>query len=97
MPKHRIYREGKVHVLSDECKTCIFRPHTRPVEGARVAEMVRDTKDEAGATVVCHSTLHRGHKDHAVCRGWFDRLGDRDPIIQMAVAMDRIEYQEVPE
>ena len=38
---HNIFRDGKVHVLSEECKTCIFNPHTRPVSGARVAGMVR--------------------------------------------------------
>lgn len=94
MPSHNIYRDGKVHVLSEECKTCIFKPHTRPVDGRRVAGMVRDTKDEDGATVVCHSTLYKPEDRHAICRGWFDRLGDRDPILRLAGAMGVIEEQE---
>lgn len=96
MTAHDIYRDGKVHVLSAECATCIFRPATRPVDGARVAGMVRDTMDEPGATVVCHSTLYQDDVRHAICRGWFDRLGDRDPILRMAVAMGVIEEQEPP-
>jgi hypothetical protein len=92
MAEHNIFRDGKVHVLSEKCATCIFNPHTRPVSGARVAEMVRETLDEDGATVVCHSTLYGD--ENAICRGWYDRLGDRDPIIGLAQAMDVIE--EVP-
>lgn len=87
MAEHNVYRDGEVHVLSEECATCIFRPATRPVDGARVAGMVRETMDEPGATVVCHSTLYRDDVEHAICRGWYDRLGDRDPILRMAAAM----------
>ena len=95
MPKHNVYRGGKVYVMREECKTCIFRPHTRPVDGARVAGMVRDTMDNDGASVVCHSTLYReGKRQHAVCRGWFDRLADRDPTFRLAKAMKVIEEQE---
>jgi len=97
MERHNIYRDGKVHVLANECKTCIFRPAVRPVDGARVAEMVRETMDAPGATVVCHSTLYRDEpEEHAICRGWFDRLAGRDPILRLAVATDSIEYQEEP-
>lgn len=95
MPEHNVYREGKVHVLAAECATCIFNPHTRPVDGARVAGMVRDTMEEQGASVVCHSTLYRGEpEEHAVCRGWWSRLAHRDPILRLAMAMGVIE--EVP-
>jgi hypothetical protein len=96
--EHNVYRDGKVHVLARECDTCIFRPHARPVPGARVAELVRETRDDAGASVVCHSTLYRDEPgEHAICRGWFDRLGDRDPIIRLAVALDVIVEQPPPE
>lgn len=97
MTEHNVYRNGKVHVLSEECATCIFRPATRPVNGRRVAGMVTDTKDEPGATVVCHSTLYRGEpEEHAICRGWYDRLGDRDPILGLAAEMGVLVDQEPP-
>lgn len=97
MGDHNVYRDGKVHVLAAECKTCIFRPAVRPVDGARVAGMVRDTKDEPGATVICHSTLYRGEpEEHAICRGWFDRLGDSDPILRLAGVAGVIAFQEEP-
>jgi hypothetical protein len=93
---HNIYRAGKVHVLAQECATCIFRPATRPVDGQRVAGMVRDTIDHDGATVVCHSTLYRD-VDHAICRGWWDRLADRDPILRLAKLMGIVVDDPEPE
>lgn len=94
MAVHNVYRDGRVHVMSEECATCIFRPATRLVDGARVAEMVRETMDTEGASVVCHSTLYRsGPDEHAVCRGWFDRLADRDVTFRLAKAMGVIEWQ----
>lgn len=98
MAEHNIFRDGTVHVLDRECATCIFRPATRPVDGRRVAGMVADTMDESGATVVCHSTLYRAEPpEHAICRGWWDRLAHRDPILRLAQAFDRITYQPEPE
>lgn len=96
MPQHDIYRDGKVHVLADECATCIFKPHSRPVDGARVAEMVRSTRDEHGATVVCHSTLYGGAEHHAICKGWYDRMAHRDHILRLALIADVIAYDPVP-
>lgn len=93
--KFDIYRDGRIHVMSEECSTCIFKPHTRPVDGARVAGMVRDTKDKDGATVVCHKTLYGQAEHHAICRGWYDRLGDRDNTLRLARMLDVIEFQEV--
>jgi hypothetical protein len=93
--EHNVYRDGRVHVLAEECRTCIFRPHQRFVPGARVAELVAATKDTEAASVVCHSTLVED-VDNAVCRGWFDRLADRDPVFSLAKAMDVIEYDPVP-
>lgn len=99
--KHNIYRDGKVHVLREECATCIFKPHDRPVSGKRVAGMVRETIAKEGSTVVCHSTLYNadGKKDqeHAICRGWYDRLADRDNPLRLAKAMNIIEEVPAPE
>jgi hypothetical protein len=92
--RHNIYRGGRVHVMERECDTCIFRPKDRFVPGARVAEMVRETTDD-GATVVCHATLI-ADTDNAVCRGWWDRLADKDATCRLAVALELVEYDAVP-
>lgn len=91
-----VYRDGKVHVLSEKCRSCIFRPDVRPVPGSRVAELVRQTKDEPGATVPCHVTLYTPDTDDAICRGWFDRLADADPVLQLARTLDAIVFDEPP-
>ena len=98
MAEHNIYRDGKVHVLSEECATCIFKPKTRPVPGSRVAGMVRDTMSEDGSTVVCHHTIYEAEGEpqvNAVCRGWYDRLGEKDNIIMLAKSMGIIHEQEL--
>lgn len=95
--RHNIYRDGKVHLLSEKCATCIFKPKERPVDGARVAGMVRATMDTDGATVVCHHTLYQKEgnpQENAICRGWYERLGDRDSLLQAAERMGII--KEVP-
>lgn len=98
MPEHNVYRDGRVHVLEAECGTCIFRPAVRPVSGARVAGMVRETKDTDAATVVCHSTLYDGEPEaHAICRGWWDRFAQDDLTLRLAVAQGIITEQPVPD
>jgi len=64
------YRDGKVHLMSEKCPTCVFRPgNLMHLEPGRVAEMVKEAKAEESA-IICHSTLDG---DNAVCRGFFDR------------------------
>lgn len=91
---HNTFRDGRVHVLSEKCSTCIFRPNERPVDGSRVAEMVMATMDTDGATVVCHKTLYQDKQENAICRGWFDRLAEKDSILRLAISMRII--KEVP-
>ncbi len=77
-----------IHVLSERCKTCIFRPgnlmHLPP---GRVSEMCDEAQENNGA-IICHSTLDK--EQQAVCKGFFDR----HPTIplQVAVRLDRIKY-----
>jgi hypothetical protein len=94
-----IFRDGKVHVIGKECDQCAFSPN-RIIPGSRVAGIVRDTKDESGASFVCHKTTIKGGDEDAVCRGWYDRFADTDPIFAMARALGAIEFvreEEVPD
>lgn len=89
--KRPAYRHGKVHVLSEECATCIFRPgnlmHLMP---RRVAGMVRNALANDSA-IICHSTLD---KDEAVCRGFYDRHQHNSASLRIAIIMRCI--TEVP-
>lgn len=91
--KKPVYRDGKVHVMSDMCSTCIFST-SRPVPGSRVAELVRATADIEGGNVPCHHTTY-GQSDsgEAVCRGWYDRFADRDVTFRLAASSGVIEWQ----
>lgn len=69
---HNCFRDGRVHVLSDLCATCIFRPgNLMQLKSGRVREMV-DAATRRESTIVCHATLGTGK--NAVCRGFFDRF-----------------------
>lgn len=89
------YRDGKVHVMAERCAQCAFTPQ-RIVPGSRVAQIVRETKDDAGAHFICHKTTLAGGGD-AICAAWYDTFGDRDPILCLAEAMGVIEFQAVPD
>lgn len=82
------YRDGKVHVLKDQCATCIFRPgNLMHLKRGRVKGMVEETKKDA-ATITCHQTLDT---EHAICRGWWDRYWEADFTLRLAVAMEIVQ------
>lgn len=82
------YRDGKVHVAATKCNACLLSPD-RIVSGSRAAQIVKDTKDDSGATFTCHKGTLSG--EDMICRGWYDKFAKDDPILRMAVAMDAIE------
>lgn len=83
------FRNGRVHVIRTPCDQCAFTPQ-RIVPGARVAGIVRDTMDVDGAHFICHKTTIAGTGD-AICAGWYQHLGARDPLLQQAEALGIIE------
>ena len=89
------YRNGKVHVLAEKCGQCAFTPR-RIIPGARVADIVRSTVEEDGAHFICHKTTIAGDGD-AICAGWYEHFGDRDPLLRLADRMGIIERVAEPE
>jgi hypothetical protein len=91
MSKHNVYRDGKIHVLREQCATCIFRAGNRMhLQRGRVRGMVDEVKATDGC-IPCHKTLDG---DNAICRGQFDI--HPTPTIELAKALDMIEYDDVP-
>lgn len=71
------YRDGAVHVLSERCSTCIFRPgNLMHLEPGRVKNLV-DRNLADGSAITCHQTLPYSGIDAlpAVCRGYADAYG----------------------
>lgn len=68
---NRPFRNSRVHVLRDQCSTCIFRPgnlmHLQP---GRIADMVREAV-AADSAIICHQTLDTISEEAAVCKGFF--------------------------
>jgi len=93
--KQNVYRDGKVHVASEKCEQCLFTPK-RLVSGAHAAEIVRKTTgpdSEAGSAFNCHKGTI-ADKD-AICAGWYEKFGDKDPILIMAEKLGAIERQDM--
>lgn len=73
MSKHEVYREGFVHVLSEMCSTCVFRPgNLMFLQPGRLRGMVDEAKANQ-SVIPCHSTIYLQDVRPAVCRGYFDR------------------------
>ena len=63
-----------LRVCAGECSTCIFRPgNLMTLRPGRVRNMV-DQAVAADSFISCHKTLEG---EQAVCRGFYDRHGDK--------------------
>lgn len=94
MSEHNVYRDGKIHVMSAKCSTCIYRPGNlmRLAEG-RKESMERDAVDSDGM-IPCHQTLveYDGVGDNAICRGFFDTQWRNIVALRLARVMGIIEF-----
>lgn len=64
------FRNGRVHVCSQMCPTCIFRPgNLMNLDPGRRDQMVKQAMRQESA-ITCHETLDGLQ---SVCRGFFER------------------------
>ena len=90
------YRDGRIHVLSEKCSTCVFRPqnlmHLAP---GRLKDLV-ESNVENGSALTCHQTLPYGEYDAepAVCRGFYD--AHKTYPLQLADRLGKVEYDDPP-
>ena len=90
------YRDGKVHVLSDKCSTCVFRPgNLMSLQSGRFKDLVESNRKNDTA-LSCHKTLYRDDVRPAVCRGYYDTFKDRITPLLLAQAYQIIEEDPVP-
>lgn len=75
------FREGRVHVLSRRCDTCVFRAgNLMSLRAGRLKELVEENL-AADTAFACHETLNA---DEALCRGFVDRYADRVSALRLA-------------
>lgn len=91
------YRDGKVHVLSEKCSTCVFRPgNLMTLPPGRMKELV-ETNRENDVAFACHQTImYPTRDDAAICRGYFDRFKDEVTPLILAQALDVVVEQDPP-
>lgn len=91
------FRDNKLHVLSEKCSTCIFRPgNPMNLVPGRLQHMVRDTVQN-DSYIVCHQTLDINHEydaEPAVCKGFFDSY-TTNPL-RVASRLNLIEFDQHP-
>lgn len=69
-PVPPVYDNTGVHVMAEQCSTCIFRPgNLMQLNKGGLKGMVEDCNRE-DVNVICHQTL--GRDVGAICRGSFD-------------------------
>lgn len=85
------FYNGKVHVQSRMCDTCIFRPgNLMHLDPGRVEGMVEEAT-RRDSCIPCHQTIHTGRRNvQAVCRGFYDRHATGP--LQLAEILDFIEF-----
>ncbi len=94
MAEHNIYRNDKVHVLSRQCATCIFRPgNLMHLNTGRVKDMLASARSDDGGSIVCHATLGG---DNAICRGFYD-LPHKQQLLQLAERLGVVRLVEPPD
>jgi hypothetical protein len=77
---------GRPRLLSEQCSTCVFRPgNLMHLDAGRLKDLI-DSNVAAGTALTCHQTLSYG--DHpefgeAVCRGFYDAVGEGTNIIRV--------------
>lgn len=97
MSDFNAYRDGKVHVLSEKCSTCVYRPgNLMNLSEGRLKALAGEADANASA-VICHQTLRTvGYEDQAVCRGYYDSCNGRNPTLALADALGVIAYDDPP-
>lgn len=86
------FRNGKIYVMAEQCKTCIFRPGNKmSLQKGTVKEMVRKTR-VSQSCIPCHTTTYnQDPRGEAVCNGFYTKFATMP--LQLAAAMKKIEFQ----
>lgn len=87
--KHKVYRDGKLHILAEPCVTCIFGAN-RPVDTERVRGMLAECIKE-NTIVPCHEWMDT--KTPVVCRGLWNT--GKVAILQLAERMGVAQFDAI--
>lgn len=91
-----VYSDGKVHVMSEKCSTCVFRAGNKMNLNPGVLKQMITESVADGAGITCHKTIYGQAEQEATCRGFFDRYADQVPALWLAKSMGVIEEVDPP-
>lgn len=81
-------------VFKEMCGTCVFRPGNLMQLRPGALKRVVDANLATGTLLMCHTTTHGQAPEEIACKGFFDRYGERQMVVQV---INRIgSFQEVP-
>lgn len=78
---------GEPRLCAEMCPSCIFRPgNLMRLRPGRLLDLVNNSL-QGGGFIPCHCTIigpkNPTHQQPAICRGFFDRFGDRSQILRI--------------
>lgn len=86
------YRDGFVHVVREQCSTCVLRSgNLMHLQQGRLKDMLTANL-EAGSAYACHQTLGG---EHALCKAYVDQYGDRLFVIRLARTLGVIKEVDI--
>lgn len=95
-----VYRDGRLHVLSERCATCILRPDgsiRSSLHPGRVRELVRANLDADAAPACHHTTYGQDPQGEAICRGFYDLYRNRVTGLRLAEPLGVLVEQTLQE
>lgn len=96
MAHHEVVRSDGVHVLSEMCPTCVFRPgNLMCLNPGCLKGMIEEARANESC-IPCHSTIHGADVKPAVCRGYFDRYATIVWTLRFAIAQGWIVFDDPP-
>lgn len=87
------FRDGKVHVLTKQCATCVFHSGNKMSLGEGALEALVSSNLKVDSAFACHETLD---DKQAICRGFFNRYQKDVTPLRLAIAFQVIEFQPPP-
>lgn len=94
---HPVARADGVHVLSEMCATCVFRPgNLMHLPSGRLKGMIQ-TAIADQSCIPCHSTIRREDEvQPSICHGFFSRYADRILPLRLARVWSFVIYDNPP-
>lgn len=85
-----VYRDGKVHVRSEQCENCLLS-QARLVDSDHARELVAETRTTEGGAFICHKNQISDDPE-AICAAWWALFSDEDWILRLAKTTDNVKY-----